>query len=241
MDITNKIVVITGGIGGIGSKTIHHLLKNSAKFVAILDILDQSHERVTKNLSELQKDFRAETYGYYQCDVTKFTDFENCYNKISETMGYVDILINMAGILNDKLVDLSIDVNYKAVVKCTLHAIDHMSIQKGGKGGVIVCIASTAGLRNLPFTPVYNASKHAVVSFVRSLKEHNQFLGLRVVCICPNFTDTDLMNLDPDNVTAAIIEIIKKGEPGAVWVTEDDKSPYGIKEIDEKEKLRYEL
>ena len=53
-------------------------------------------------------------------------------------------------------------------------AIDNMGKHKNHKGGVVVNIASFLGLVNNPSFPVYNATKHGVVSFVRSMKVTNQ-------------------------------------------------------------------
>lgn len=55
-------------------------------------------------------------------------------------------------------------------MKCTMHAVERMGIHRLGKGGVVVNIGSIFGLTNTSVIPVYNATKHAVVSFVRSLK-----------------------------------------------------------------------
>lgn len=49
-------------------------------------------------------------------------------------------------------------------------AIERMGTHKGHKGGSVVNISSIYGLINIPLIPVYNATKHAVVSFVRSMK-----------------------------------------------------------------------
>lgn len=55
------------------------------------------------------------------------------------------------------------------VLNTTLKAMDIMSIENGGKGGIIAAVASTVGLVPSFSVPVYSASKHAVVGFMRSL------------------------------------------------------------------------
>lgn len=55
------------------------------------------------------------------------------------------------------------------LINTSLVAMDAMSKAKGGKGGVIVNIASIAGFTVTPGIPVYNATKHGVVAFTRSM------------------------------------------------------------------------
>lgn len=96
-----------------------------------------------------------------------------------------------------------------------------MGVHKNHNGGVVVNIASFLGLVTRPAAPVYNATKHGVVSFVRSMKvrvnripllnyfanwnlfdlltldqEHNKAVGVRIVCICPGMTQTNLIGVD---------------------------------------------
>ncbi|XP_014203987.1 alcohol dehydrogenase 1-like [Copidosoma floridanum] len=264
--ISNKIAVITGGLGGIGFQTVQHLLKNGVEYIAMFDLPKSNDEKVLKSLQDLEKKFNKNKFGYFSCDVSNKHEFKANFDMVVELKKRVDIFINNAGIINEKQLDLSIDINYKAVVVGTLMAIDHMRTDKGGKGGVIVNIASTAGLRNFSIFPVYNSTKHAVVSFVRSLKNFNKSLGVNVVCLCPNLTNTPLANkqelpkklLDfvdgkvlseyfktaymqkPESVAIAVMEIINKGDYGAVWIVSNDVTE-GVREINEVDELSYKL
>ncbi|OXU23916.1 hypothetical protein TSAR_000874 [Trichomalopsis sarcophagae] len=263
------VAVVTGGLGGIGSVTVKYLLTNGAKYVAILDVHESHSVIVINRIKELENELGKGKFTYYVCDVTKvhnfttmiiYDDYErystniflailDCFKQVIQQQNHVDILINCAGFLNDRQIDLTINTNFKATVNCTLVAIDHMGKHKGGKGGVVVNIASILGLMITPAAPIYAATKHAIISFVRSMEGHNETLGVRIVCLCPHLTDTSLVaNLEeknlvldfckdlvhearnimkqkPETVASAIIEIIKKGKPGAVWITEKDEQP----------------
>ena len=56
-----------------------------------------------------------------------------------------------------------------------------------GTGGVVVNVASLAGLMPLPVAPVYAATKAGVVNFSRSLEHVAKTHGVRVNCLCPGF------------------------------------------------------
>ncbi|XP_032454719.1 alcohol dehydrogenase 1-like [Nasonia vitripennis] len=76
-----------------------------------------------------------------------------------------------------------------------------MGNHKGGKGGVVANIASIVGLMITPAAPIYAATKHDIISFVKSMEGHNETLGVRVVCICPHLTDTSMVaNLEEKNL-----------------------------------------
>jgi len=84
-----------------------------------------------------------------------------------------------------------IDVCLTAVIEGTEIAIEQM--RERGKGGVIINVASMAGLTSMPLDPVYAAAKHGVVGFTKSLG-HLKDVGIRVNAICPSFTDTPLVS-----------------------------------------------
>ncbi|XP_077158564.1 15-hydroxyprostaglandin dehydrogenase [NAD(+)] isoform X2 [Paroedura picta] len=70
-----------------------------------------------------------------------------------------------------------------------------MKTENGGNGGVIVNIASLAGLMPAPFQPVYCASKHGVIGFTRSLAIISKTgkYGIRINAICPAFVNTPIL------------------------------------------------
>lgn len=76
----------------------------------------------------------------------------------------------------------------------TFIAIDHMSIEDGGRGGLILNVSSVAGLDPIYHTPAYCASKSGMIGFTRSLaaKELEPAFGIKFIVVCPGFTETTL-------------------------------------------------
>lgn len=97
-------------------------------------------------------------------------------------------------------------------------------------GGSIVATASLAGLVGAPLDPVYAATKHAVVGFVRSVAPQLEAKGIRINALCPAFTDTPLVVeevrgalpplIEPSFVAEAALRALHDEETGRAWVVQ---------------------
>ena len=97
-------------------------------------------------------------------------------------------------------------------------------------GGSIVATASLAGLVGAPLDPVYAATKHAVVGFVRSVAPQLEARGIRINALCPAFTDTPLVVeevrgalpplIDPSFVAEAALCALHDEETGRAWIVQ---------------------
>ncbi|KAL6266384.1 hypothetical protein P5V15_003239 [Pogonomyrmex californicus] len=251
-DVQNKTVMITGAARGLGYKYAEILLRNGAKRVAMVDLPTSNGQDAA---ATLEKEFGKDRAAFYACDVIKAEDLERTFKEIVETFEGLDIIINNAGILDDKHWERMIEVNIKAVICGSLLAMDHMGKHSGGKGGVIVNIASIAGLVPCSFAPIYTATKHAVLGFSQALSHTYDETGVRVLIMCPGSTDTPMaknfwdrtceliyglsevrneigtlkcLKQSPDHVALAMLELIQKGENGVAWVSENGEPPYAI-------------
>jgi len=201
----------------------------------------------------LENEFGKGRAVFIACDVTKAEHLKKAFEKVVDTFGGLDILINNAGILNRNWEQV-IDLNVKALIRASILAMEHMGKHKGGKGGVIVNISSVAGLSPVYFVPIYSASKCAVLGYSQCLAEMYDKSGVRVVIMCPGSTATPMFatlsdqisdvfrpllgNIDEeikklttqstDNVALAMLDLIQKGKNGAAWVSEDGKAPYAV-------------
>ena len=122
--------------------------------------------------------------------------------------GGIDVMCNNAGIATPLMedIDRAVAINLTAVLKGTKLAKERMP-----RGGVIVNTASVAGLGPVDFSPVYAATKAGVVNFTRSLGWLADADGIRVVAICPNFTDTAMVRTSLDDPSFAAVVAAQPG------------------------------
>jgi len=186
----NKVVIITGASGGIGSALAEVFA--SHKFNVVIAARDiPKMENIKQKL--LQKGVDVLTVS---CDVAKEDDCKKLIEQTVNLFGKIDVLINNAGIsmraiFND--VDLSVlkklmDVNFWGTVYCTKYALPHLLKSKGS----VVGISSIAGKKGLPARTGYSASKFAMEGFLETIRTENLKKNLHVLVACPGFTATDI-------------------------------------------------
>ncbi|KAI9847594.1 MAG: hypothetical protein M1837_002168 [Sclerophora amabilis] len=234
--VKDKIIVVTGGGSGINLAFTRLAASHGAKIV-IADL------RLTQEAEEFKAD--RKNVVFEPCDVTKWADLENLITVSEKTFGDVpDCYIAGAGIFDppwssfwdDTAVDryAEVEVNVNHPIKLTQIAI--RTCQKKGKQGVVAILASVGGyLATFP-TPVYCATKHAMVGFTRSLAEANAAAGVKVACICPGVVFTPLFTtypdkveqysireetaLSPDDVASCLLSLVEDGQYGGGTVLE---------------------
>ncbi|XP_043560527.1 15-hydroxyprostaglandin dehydrogenase [NAD(+)] isoform X1 [Chiloscyllium plagiosum] len=192
MDLTGKVALVTGAAQGIGRSFSEALLRHGAK-VALLDLNMSAGEACKK---ALDGEFDAASSLFIACDVGAEEELKCAFKKTIELFGSLDIVCNNAGINNEHNWEQTINVNLTSVIRGTYLALEYMSKENGGKGGVIVNMASLAGLFPAAHGPVYTATKHGVVGFTRAIAATSKLLdyGVRINTICPAFVDTPLLN-----------------------------------------------
>ncbi|XP_015371683.1 PREDICTED: 15-hydroxyprostaglandin dehydrogenase [NAD(+)]-like, partial [Diuraphis noxia] len=107
MDIKGKVAMVTGGAAGIGRAYCEELLKNGAK-VSICDI----NEDVGIKLADLLgAKFGNVKVIFCPCDVTDYPQFQDAFRKTIAAFGGLDIVVNNAGVFNDRFWEFEVDVN----------------------------------------------------------------------------------------------------------------------------------
>lgn len=193
---SGRVAVVTGSAQGLGKVFSGVLLERGSK-VCISDV----------NQSELEKTYKefkskyAENVISQQCDVTDSEQLKEVFRKTKDTYGQLDLVVNNAGIVNEKNWQQCIDVNLNGTIRGTMLGMEYMRKDKGGKGGLILNMSSLAGIFPVNYTPAYAASKHGVIGYTRSWSMHPDVVnnGVRLVCLCPAFVDTDMIKMDDDS------------------------------------------
>jgi NAD(P)-dependent dehydrogenase (short-subunit alcohol dehydrogenase family) len=192
-EFDGKVAFITGGASGIGKAAAQQLGAQGAR-VVIADVQLTAAERVVESL-------HAEGGAAMAISVNVRIDDEIAMavaNTIAH-FGGIDIAINAAGIGGPELRtaeyapsdwETVIDVNLNGVWRCMRHQIPAM-LARGG--GVIVNVASVAGLNGFPKHPAYAASKHGVVGLTRTAGLEYAKRGIRINALCPGFTLTPMV------------------------------------------------
>ncbi|KAL7733487.1 hypothetical protein ACLKA6_004957 [Drosophila palustris] len=191
MDLTGKNVVYLGGFGGIGQKACAELLERQLQALAVFDLTLNA-----ELLGDWQSKYPNTTIFYQKLDITQRSDIEAAYKVAAERMGHFDLVINGMGLMDDRQVDLTIQINFTGVVNSCLIALEYMDKSKGGKGGMVMNISSVAGIQPTPVMSVYSAAKHGVTALTRCLAGSPNFeqSGVAFIIICPGFTDTPLLH-----------------------------------------------
>ena len=185
-DFANKAIIITGASEGIGRALALELAPQAPRLV----LAARNRERLESLAKECEAAGAATLVC--RCDVTGKADCETLVRNSIDRFGQIDILVNNAGAtmwadfseVNDLLVFREImDINYLGAVYCTHFALPHLLESQG----LIVAVASLAGLTGVPSRTGYAASKHAMVGFFDSLRIELRGTGVDVSIIAPDF------------------------------------------------------
>jgi NAD(P)-dependent dehydrogenase (short-subunit alcohol dehydrogenase family) len=180
-----KVVMITGAVGGIGSASAELFAREGAKLV-LLDVAHEAGDRLAKRLRAAGGDCL-----FLKTDVTDDASVKDAVAAALAHFGKIDVLFNVAGgsaatdapadEVDLELWDKTIAVDLKGTFLCCRHAVKPM-IAAGS--GVIVNTSSWAALRHFQ-KHVYVAAKGGVISLTRSLAGEYAKHGVRVNVICP--------------------------------------------------------
>ncbi|XP_074111320.1 15-hydroxyprostaglandin dehydrogenase [NAD(+)]-like isoform X1 [Cotesia typhae] len=243
MELKGRVALVTGGSSGIGRAFVEELLNQGAK-VTICDINAEEGEKLANGLALRHGKDRV---LYCQCDVTDYPQFEESFRITISTFGHIDILINNAGIMNDRFWELEVDINLNGVIRGMLLAQRYLGIDKGGRGGIVINTGSNVSLNPYVSVPIYSATKAAIVSLTRAFgdKYHVDLTGVKVMSLCPSTTDSNLVRdvgkqlLSPryedawrrdtascipqkaEHVSKALVHVLANGKSGSVWLVEN--------------------
>jgi short-subunit dehydrogenase len=191
---TEKVVVVTGGSGGIGKGLVELLLQKGARVATC--------GRDYGKLYELQRAHAGRPLHIATADVSKEEDCRNFIDSVIKTFGTIDILINNAGVSMRALfreVELQtlralMDINFWGTVYCTKFALNEIIKNKG----TVMGVSSIAGFRGLPGRTGYSASKFAVNGFLEALRTEMMDDGVNIMWVCPGFTSSNIRNVALD-------------------------------------------
>ena len=202
MRLEGKKAVVTGGASGFGKETALLFAKEGAE-VALIDMNLAGAEETAEEIRKIGGKAWA-----IQADVSDEESVKNAFAKAFESLGVIDILINIAGFGRGgwNIEDLSldqwkrlIDVNLQGVFLCCREVIPHMEERKYGK---IVNIASICGQCGRKVAVDYASSKAGVIGLTRALAMQVAKYGVNVNAVAPGPIVTPIFekNYTPDQI-----------------------------------------
>ena len=188
MRLKDKIIVITGAASGFGKGIAKKFSDEGARLI-LVDINLNLLKKVSKSLSQ----------DYFMADVSKSKQFESLAKYVYSKYKIVDVIVNNAGIthkpkpmenVTEKEFEKVFNVNAKSVYFCGKYFVPKM---KKLKKGVILNVASTAGLSPRPKLNWYNASKGWMITATKTMAVELAPYKVRVNALAPVAGKTPLL------------------------------------------------
>ena len=217
MRLAGKAAVITGASTGIGRASALRFAREGARLI-LADLRDEAGESLRDEIVRL-----GGVAQFVRTDVASRSDNECAIDACVERYGAIDILFCNAGITLPKLLPDSSDedvervlgVNLLGVIHAARHAIPLMLRQP--RGGTLLFTASKTGLVAQTDSPVYCASKGAVVMLAKALALDYGTRGIRVNALCPGIIDTPMLHEFAET----------RPDPDAAWRSYEAAQPIG--------------
>lgn len=215
----NKCVVVTGASRGIGRQIALDFALEGYNVIINYNNNFSKAESLKKEILE-----KGGTCEIFKADVSKEDEVKKLFSFAKEKFGYVDVLINNAGISYQGILnqmELSkwnevINTNLTSAFLCSKECINIMLERHEGS---IINIASMWGLTGASCEVAYSASKGGIIAFTKALAKEVSLSGIRVNCISPGVINTDMNNCysleDMENLKEEI-PLNRIGEPSDI-------------------------
>ncbi|MFQ3355380.1 MAG: 3-oxoacyl-[acyl-carrier protein] reductase [Paracoccaceae bacterium] len=188
MRLLNKTAIVTGGGSGFGTGICEKFAREGAR-VIVADVNGDSAEKIAKDLN----------VSSFKVDVSNSKSMAELANFSFNEFGNIDIIVNNAGVthlpapmedISEDEFDRVLNVNIRSIYLAAKYFVPHM---KNNKSGVILNIASTAGVSPRPNLNWYNASKGWVITATKAMAIELASFGVRVNALNPVAGETPLL------------------------------------------------
>ena len=218
-DYKNKVILITGGAGGIGS----HLARDFSAQGARMVLLDISQKRLDSVISELS----GSDHLGISLDLTDRSAIAKAIAQVTSHYGHIDVLIPNAAITTTDRFDVrsiesieyELDINLRSALVIIRSCMD---LLKQSQDARLIATVSLGGIFPLGETPMYTISKFGLRGAMLSLSLDLASKGIKAGSVMPSATDTPMLQreaveggnslqfMDPPQKTADVVKAFKK-------------------------------
>ncbi len=210
MRYTDKVAIVTGAAGGIGSAIAARLGSEGARLI----LADRSTDGGDQHV-QAAKAAGSPDAAMQACDVASEDQVAACVKAATDRFGRVDLVVNNAGLMEFKAIEAlteddwikSLKVDLLGPAYFTKHAFLSMP-----NGGAVVNVASIHAIETSPLVAPYAASKAAVLSLTRTASIEGKPKNIRVNAILPGAIDTPMLWDNPNIKSGA--EVVSPHDVG---------------------------
>ncbi|MFN3650595.1 MAG: SDR family NAD(P)-dependent oxidoreductase [Armatimonadota bacterium] len=214
MDLTGKVVIVTGAASGIGAEIVRLFLEAGARLVAV--DLDPRLQASTEELTARYPERLRCVVG----DVSQEATALAYTREALEAFGRIDVMINNAAVACVKPIadhtpeewDRVMNVNVKSLYWSARCVVPEM--KKSG-GGLFLNTGSISSVVGMPLQGAYAPSKGAVIQITRQMAVEYAADGIRANAVCPGTVDTPLVRkaAEDSGDAAAFMDSLESGHP----------------------------
>jgi len=217
LDLSEKVVVITGGSRGIGAETARRMAAAGAKVVVNYHSSDAAADAVVREIGERAIAIRA--------DIADPDALEAMIDEVASRFGTIDVLVNNAAVFEYNPFDgddyaawqkgwrRTFDLNVFAAANAAWLA---MRVMRRNGGGKIINVASRAAWRGETEFADYGASKAALVNLTRSIARACAKDNIVASCVAPGFIETEMAKPELEKHREEILSQIPLRRVGSV-------------------------
>jgi len=214
MEFKDQIVVVTGGTRGIGRAISLHFAREGARVTAAY----RANEEAAWSL-EAEAACLAGTIVAVKADVSTSEGAISVIEAAAKETGYLDVLVNNAGIIRDGYLPMMSQEDWDAVLRANVDPLFHCckwGVRKmlGRRKGSIVNLSSVSALTGTAGQTNYAATKGAAISFTKALSRELGPMGIRVNAVAPGLIETEMIAAMKREMVDAVVKSSSLGRIG---------------------------
>lgn len=210
----DRVVIITGALGGIGSASALRFAEEGAR-VVLTDLPEAVRDNGARMIAACKSAGAPDAIAI-PCDVSSEGDVSYTTDETLQRFRRLDVVVNNAGFMLFKTIrDFSaaewqklLGVNFMGAVFFTRQALQRMK-----SGGAIVNVSSVHAVQTSPLVAPYAAAKAALVSLTRSTAIEGRDLGIRANAVMPGAVETAMLHANPNLASGGEVLPFPPGQP----------------------------